>query len=136
MFFVNYQHRINFNSLIIKFPQAIKESDYRSACYIAAHPEIFKCFELGKQKESPFDWYFDYLNDPEDFVKRRDQGKTTGDTAPLSGGTRPLLDLALNLWNGRSFDLSYCLSMWDEELYRVALQSIELKRYKGILSLE
>jgi hypothetical protein len=132
MFFVDSQHKLNFDSLIAKFPQAIKENDYKSACYIAAHPEIFKCFNLGRQIDCPFDWYFDYLEDSEDFIKRRDQGRTTGDTAPLTGATRSLIDLALNLWNGYSFDLGYGLSVWDKQLYKTALQAIDLKRHNGV----
>lgn len=136
MFFVNSQHQLNFDSLVVKFPQAIKENDYTAACYIAAHPEIFKCFKLDMQEDGPFDWYLDYLDDSEDFIKRRDQGKTTGDTAPLTGSTRSLVELALNFWNGYSFDLGYGLSTWDRQLYMVALQAIDLKRYKPIIILD
>ncbi|WP_270619808.1 hypothetical protein [Paenibacillus macerans] len=135
MFFANKQHQVNFERMVMKFPSVRKARDYCAACYIGAYPEIFKCFVLDKQNHGPFDWYFDYLSDPDDFVERRDQGKTTGDTAPLTGQTRRLVELGLNLWNGRSFDLSDGLCAWDPDLYIVALQAIDLRRSSPVLSL-
>lgn len=107
-----------------------KARDYCAACYIGAYPEIYKCFSVEKQRHGPFDWYFDYLDDPDDFVQRRNRGETSGDTAPLTGQTRRLVELGLNLWNGRDFDLSDGLNTWDRELYLVALQAIDLRRSK------
>ncbi|WP_198524804.1 hypothetical protein [Paenibacillus phocaensis] len=135
MYFANEQHKINFQRIAAKFPDVKKARDYCAACYIGAYPEIFKCFALEKQVHGPFDWYFDYLVDPCNFVIRRDCGETTGDTAPLTGQTRCLLELGLNLWNGRDFDLSVGLCSWDRELYLVALQAIDLRRSSPILSL-
>lgn len=129
MFFVNNQHKRNFEAITVKFPGVIKNSEYRAACYIAAHPEIFKCFELNKQNHGPFDWYFDYLHDPDDFIARRDRGKTSGDTAPLTGSTRLLVELAINLWGGSiPVNLADGLVLWDSDLYRVAMQAIDLRR--------
>lgn len=135
MYFVNQAHKKNLEKLAEVFPAVRKNSEYRAACYIAAHPEIFKCFSIDKQQHGPFDWYFDYLDNPEDFIKRRDRNETSGDTAPLTGQTRELVELALNLWNGHQFDLSYGLSMWDGDLYRLALQAIDLRRSCQILAL-
>lgn len=127
IYFVNDKHRQNFEKLQVKFPNAKRAGDYRAACYIAAHPEIIKCFNVFRQKNGPFDWYFDYLEDPEDFIRRRDRGETTGDTAPLTGQTRKLLELGLGLWNGRSCDISFMMDL-DKDLYLVALQGIDLLR--------
>lgn len=128
MYFVNAEHQLNFDKLAKKFPVIKNSIQYRATCYIAAHPEIFKCFKLELQEDGPFDWYFDYLEDPDKFVKRRIEGKTTGNTAPLTGQTVELVNLALNLWNGREFDLSSGITEWNETLYRVALQAIQLRR--------
>ncbi|GJM78043.1 hypothetical protein ACL02P_23795 [Paenibacillus sp. MB22_1] len=135
MFFADEQHKTNFQRIAVKFPEVKKARDYCAACYIGSYPEIYKCFSLEKQKHGPFDWYFDYLDDPEDFVQRRDRGETSGDTAPLTGQTRRLVELGLNLWNGRDFDLSDGLNSWDHELYLVALQAIDLRRNSPVLSL-
>lgn len=128
IFFLNKMHASNFQKLADHFPKAKNISDYQAACYLAALPEIFKCFSLKKQINGPFDWYFDYLDDNEDFIRRRNQGETSGDTAPLTGQTRILVELALNLWNGRVFDLTEGISTWDTDLYHVALQAIDLRR--------
>lgn len=136
MYFVNETHKMNFERMAEVFPRARKNSEYRAACYIAAHPEIFKCFVPDRQEHGPFSWYFDYLDNMEDFIARRDRGETTsGDPAPLTGQTHELVELALNLWNGRECDLSSGLSIWDRDMYRVALQAIDLRRSRQILVL-
>lgn len=135
MYFVNKMHKKNFEKLADIFTLVRISREYRAACYIAALPEIFKCFSPDKQEHGPFNWYFDYLDNPEDFIARRDRGETSGDPAPLTGQTRELVELALNLWNGREFDLSYGLSTWDGDLYKVALQAIDLRRPRQILML-
>jgi hypothetical protein len=127
IYFVNKEHQQNFGKLKVKFPNVSNEAAYRAACYIAAHPAIFKCFNAFRQKNGPFDWYFDYLEDPDDFADRRDRGETTGDTAPLTGQTRYLLELGLSLWNGHKCDMSFVMDL-DAELYLVAIQGIDLKR--------
>lgn len=128
MYFVNAEHQLNFEKLAEKFPGLRQNSEYRATCYIAAHPEIFKCFKLELQEHGPFDWYFDYLDDTYKFIELRNQGKTTGDTAPLTGQTIELVNLALNFWNGREFDLSSSIVSWDITLYQVAMQAIQLRR--------
>ncbi|MDY7989806.1 hypothetical protein UY286_05210 [Paenibacillus polymyxa] len=128
MYFVNAEHQLNFQKLAEKFPGVRQNSEYRATCYIAAHPEIFKCFKLELQEHGPFDWYFDYLDNPDKFIELRNQGKTTGDTAPLTGQTIELVKLALNFWNGREFDLSSGIVSWDITLYQVAMQAIQLRR--------
>lgn len=126
MFFFNEQHHANYEVIIKKFPSSKKE--YLATCYLAAFPEVFKCFELAKQSSGPFDWYFDYLSSPDQFIKRMDRGLTTGTVSPLTHGTESLVHLALNLWNGRPFDLTAGLFSWAPDLYKVALQAIDLRR--------
>ncbi|GIM48470.1 hypothetical protein DNHGIG_40190 [Collibacillus ludicampi] len=84
MFFVNEEHERNFDRCLAKWPGSERNPEYLSACYIAAHPEIFKCFDLSKQEHGPFDWYFDYLHDPDDFIQRSNKGETSGKVAPLT----------------------------------------------------
>lgn len=133
--FTSKEHQQNFGKLKVKFPQCERDAYYRSACYLAAHPSIFKCFNAFRQKNGPFDWYFDYLEDPDDFVARRDRGQTTGDTAPLTSQSRNLLDLGLSLWNGHECDMSFVMDL-DTELYLVALQAIDLLRRRPSINFE
>lgn len=122
MFFVNAKHQRNFSLLSNKFPKIENNKEYRSGSYIAAHPDIFKCFILDKQENGPFDWYFECLAHGESKL---------GSVAPLTGQTIRLIELALNLWNGHwAVDLSDGLDTWDNDLYQVALQAIDLRRSK------
>jgi hypothetical protein len=121
VYFSDEAHQENFQKCMQKFDCRTKE--YISTCYLAAYPEVFKCFDLEQQENGPFDWYFDCL----DNVSLQEH-RLTGSTAPLTGQTIALVHLALNLWNGHSFDLVSGLSIWDSELYTVALQAINLRR--------
>lgn len=124
IYFSNEAHQGNFQKCMHKF--VCRSNEYISTCYLAAYPEIYKCFELVQQIDSPFDWYYacsDNISLQED--------RSTGSTAPLTGQTIALVHLALNLWNGREFDLASGLSIWDSELYTVAFQAINLRRHGG-----
>lgn len=127
--YANEQHKENFDKIAVKFPLALTNGQYRAACYIAAHPEIFKCFKLDKQINGPFDWVFARL-EPDAGLD-----SSTGTTAPLTGNTWALVHLALNLWNGREFDLESGLTLWDRDLYTVALRAMDLRRSKPFVKL-
>ncbi|KQN96192.1 hypothetical protein ASF12_25600 [Paenibacillus sp. Leaf72] len=122
VYFSSDAHWRNFQRCTNKFPYRTKE--YISSCYLAAYPEVFKCFELDQQEDGPFDWYFNCL----DNISLQEEHRSTGSFAPLTGQTTALFHLALNLWNGYSFDLARGLSIWDSKLYTVALQAINLRR--------
>lgn len=126
LFYTDNQHKINFLRCIEKFGCLNRE--YTSTCYIAAYPEIFKCFSLGQQQEGPFDWYFICIETFNSDMNHTREHESTGSTAPLTSQTTALIHLALNLWNGYPFDLAEGLSIWDTELYAVALQAIDLRR--------
>jgi hypothetical protein len=128
MHFVDTEHQTNFEKLVQKFNLAKSSPNYEAVCYIAAHPEIFKCFKLEIQQKSPFDWYYKYLDDPDTIQKRCNQGKTTGSIYSLNESMVALIQLALSLWTWRGFDLSHAIDVWDEEIYEVAVQAIQLRR--------
>lgn len=134
IFFESPKHRANYEHLKEKFSRIdfARNQQYRSTCYIAALPEIAKCYSLRKQENGPFDWLFDYLDDPDDFIKRSDRGETTGTTAPLTGQTWALCKIALSLWNGHECDISDITDM-DSQLYIVVLQALDLSRRRPSL---
>jgi hypothetical protein len=101
--FTNDEHEANYRRCIEKFQ--CKNLEYSSTCYLAAHPEIFKCFTLELQVHGPFDWYFEYLHDDID-TEGSACTQQTGSTAPLTNQTHALVHLALNLWNGSEFDFA------------------------------
>ncbi|REK71487.1 hypothetical protein [Paenibacillus paeoniae] len=123
MYFINDIHNQNYIECMEQFN--CNNREYISACYIAAYPEIFKCFSLSYQFNGPFDWFFEHLYTVD--IPNANDAQKNGDAAPLTGQTTALVHLGLNLWNGHSFDLASGLSIWDSELYSVALQAINLR---------
>lgn len=133
IFFTNFDHKTNYRHCLEKFQ--CQNPEYSSTCYLAAYPEIFKCFSLELQVHGPFDWYFEHLYHSTDFQDQNGNQRFTGNTAPLTSQTTALVHLALNLWNGHKFDLAEGLLIWDSDLYKVALQAIDLRRRKPTLFL-
>ncbi|MGG4143880.1 hypothetical protein ABEW34_12170 [Paenibacillus algorifonticola] len=123
VYFTNEAHQGNFLKCMHQFK--CNNREYRSTCYLAAFPEIFKCFSLENQENGPFDWYFEQMQNAD---SANYEGSIKGNTAPLTSQTNALVHLALNLWNGNKFDLADGLSIWDTDLYKVALQAIDLRR--------
>ncbi|MNW42254.1 hypothetical protein D3C74_194200 [compost metagenome] len=88
MFYTDIQHKINFIRCIEKF--GCFNQEYASACYIASHPEIFKCFTLEHQLDGPFDWYFEYLAS---LTENCLSNLINSNASPLTGQTTGLFDL-------------------------------------------
>lgn len=126
IYFINEEHKKNLLAIAEKFPKVEVAADVRSASYLMALPEIFKCFSLKAQVNGPFDWYVDYLQNG--FVRR----ELAGSPAGLTGQTRPLVDLALNLYNGHvKIDMGSLVTSLDYELYLATLQAIDLCRSRA-----
>jgi len=116
IYFANDDHRRNFGRLIERFPEAHSNGEYLSACYLAAYPGIYKCYRLDQQKHGPFDWFIRLLDG------------SASEAAALTGQTWRLAELAVNLWNGRPVNLAEGIDVWDEDVFRIALQAIRLRR--------
>lgn len=129
IFFDGPKHRHNYEKMIARFKHIDFETngEYRSTCYIAALPQIFKCFDLDKLESGPFGWLFDYFDDPSTFAERMESGGIAASVAPLTGQTWALCKIALSLWNGRECDISD-ISDLDIGLYLVVLQALDLRR--------
>ncbi|WP_027093004.1 hypothetical protein [Cohnella thermotolerans] len=121
IYFANDDHKRNFGRLIERFPKAYSNGEYLSACYLAAYPEICKCFVLDEQEHGPFDWFIS-------------SDETAADeTAALTGQTWRLAELAVNLWNGRPVNLAEGIDVWDEVIFQTALQAIWLRRSPSLV---
>jgi hypothetical protein len=95
--------------MLERYPAGKNDPEYRVACYIVAHPEIFQ--KATKQMwENPFD---DWM-DEEDF----------------SSGYRLLIQLGLHLYNGGRdpYPLLDGLATWDVRNYEVFKQACEIRR--------
>jgi|GEM_PF-1908644 len=111
IYFSSENHRQNFERLVERFPKALTDGEYLSACYVAAFPGVFKCFKLEDQEHGPFDW----------FIRSEGNGA-------LTGQTRRLVELGVNLWNGQPVNLADGIDVWDDDVFLVAMQAIQLRR--------
>lgn len=138
--FDSIQHAQNYHTLQNKYPQSDKASDYRAACYILALPDVYQHIGEVNELEWPFSWCFDYetveVQEDEDWdyskdgryysrdCKEDEKGNLiTGERfAGLSGGTRRLVQAAMNLFNGtKGFELEDGVCSFDDRLFKVFL---------------
>ncbi len=57
-FYVNHEHRENYEALLIYYKNSIDNPIVDGACYILALPEIFKVLDVF-ESELPFSWVYD-----------------------------------------------------------------------------
>lgn len=129
-YFVDEQHKYNFQIVTEKWPQAQQSEEYRSACYIMATPIIFSKVS-GKidEFEDPVSWMWKYLDWKEEEPQDKDhEAWYRRKPYDLSGSMLQLGKLALNNWNSyQEFNLMDCLSSLDDTHLQVALQAIKIR---------
>ncbi|ANB66152.1 hypothetical protein GFC29_3833 (plasmid) [Anoxybacillus sp. B7M1] len=114
MYFVDDEHRKFFELLLKQFPVAQHDKQYRVACYIVAHPEIYRRVSQLIE-DSPMEWYFDW--------------KAGEIEIDFSSGFRKLLEAAAHLWNGDdAFSLYDALHTWDKTCFNMFVQAIIIAR--------
>jgi hypothetical protein len=125
LYFYDEKHEENFMRLVERFPQAESNFQYRVACYITSHPEIY--FKV-EDKNLPLAWAFDMAMDRFE--------------VDFTNGFHQLIKLGMNLWNGwngwskadgdpgdyKPFDFDYALGTLDERNYQVLLQAVKIRR--------
>ena len=57
-FYVNHEHRENYEALLIYYKNSIENPIVDGACYILALPEIFNSVDVF-ESELPFSWVYD-----------------------------------------------------------------------------
>lgn len=125
MYFLNDQHKLNFNATKLRWPNAQLNSEYVSASYILAVPMIFDSVTKDiNLLETPVDWIYEweskYGPQPLDNAKKPD--------FDLSSSMVQLGRLALNLWNGYDhFNLMRCLAVLDEANYEVVKTAMDIR---------
>jgi len=109
LYFYNSSHEVNFTRMLEMYPAAKNDTEYRAACYIIAHPEIFP-----KATRHEWEHIFDDWMEQEDF----------------SSGIRLLVDLGLHLFGGgrHPFNLLDGISTWDTANYSVFKQACEIRK--------
>ncbi|KAB2491186.1 hypothetical protein F8158_28225 [Bacillus cereus] len=119
MYFSSDEHERNFQKLLEEreINEIGQTPDYETVLYIAAYPEIYKCFDwnIYKTEFSPLAALIFY----EDGM----QGVNPG---ALTGSTLPLVKAGQSLFNGYKVDLSD-LPLYNEELFEVFFQACKLR---------
>lgn len=110
IYFVSPKHKDNLIKLTTEiYSEANRSRDYLVACYVIAHPEIYHK-ATKKASSYPFD----------EWVNNQD----------FSSGFQKLVALGFHIYNGGQypFNLSDGLATWDDELFKVFLQTCKLWR--------
>lgn len=113
MYFYSDEHEKNFAVMLKRYPVGNKDPEYRAACYVIAHPEIFH--KATKRK-----WEWPFGDGEESWVDQED----------FSHGIRLLIDSARHLYGGGShpFSLLDGVSTWDTGNFYVFLQACEIRK--------
>ncbi len=109
MYFYDSTHEANFTKMLKAWPQGNKDPEYRVACYVVAHPEIF-----NKATRKEWEFIFDNWMEQEDF----------------SSGIKLLVDMGLHLYGGgqHSFNVLDGIATWDTGNYQVFTQACEIRK--------
>ncbi|MMZ48170.1 hypothetical protein D1872_98310 [compost metagenome] len=134
IWFVNEDHAGNFKVLIERF-RAFENPEYAAAIYIFSHPEIYYRIDWNKS-DGPVGWYWGEWtgmddNDPEG---RWTESDIVGQ---LSSSYRGLVQVAAELYTGSQhyFELTGWLVNAGDEVYRLFLQALEIRRDRHIIDL-
>lgn len=130
MYFTNQEHEQNFERLIFKY--RAYGSECRSACYVVAHPEIYRKVNWdSKEADSPVRWYFGEYVEEENLFRE-------SDIVPLlSSAFQDLARAAVDFYNGRNNRFSLgSITNWDDDVYRVFVQALEIRRNRNILNIK
>ncbi|MDW1598480.1 hypothetical protein R7D98_23240 [Vibrio sp. Vb2911] len=118
MFFIDKEHEDNFNKLMELYNLVVGENvEYESAIYIAAHPEVFKCYNLEHLNTSsgPLIPLIDGYDEEE-----------LHDAGALTGTTRALVELGHALYGRNQMDIvDVCIR--GEETFEVFVQACRIR---------
>lgn len=132
IYFIDDDHKMNYQRVLFKWPSAMSNLEYQTACYILAVPLIYKKVEkLIDDFKYPVDWIWRWEykytlpNDTNYCHKGDDVKKPPYD---LTNSMVQLGKLALNMWNGyEHFNLLNCITRLDNDNYRVAMCAINMR---------
>lgn len=135
VWFVSEEHKNNFLMLANKY-NAHNNPEYATACYAFGHPEIYTKVNWDKFQDSPVGWFFD------------DSIEIIGEKGPiypeseivgtLANSCASLARAAVELFTGRqhNFDLMHLIGIADDDLYKVFIQMLEIRRNRAVITFE
>ncbi|MEC0182318.1 DUF2538 family protein [Paenibacillus peoriae] len=127
VWFSSKEHGENFIQLIERF-NAYKNPEYAAACYVVSHPEIYYRVNWS-ESDGPIGWYWgEWIGeDDNDENGYHSESKIVGQ---LSSSYRGLIQAAVELYTGTQhyFDLMSWLGNAGDEVYKLFIQSLEIRR--------
>lgn len=130
IWFSSKQHEGNFNQLLDKF-NCHGNPEYASACYVVAHPEFFNRINWNKS-DGPIGWYWgEWSNEGDGYWT---ESEIVDD---LSSSYRGLIRSTVELFTGKKhyFDLMGWLGNAGDEVYKMFVQSLEIRRNRSVVSI-
>lgn len=132
VWFSSVEHRRNFVNVMERF-NAHKNPEYAAACYVVSHPEIFYRINWSRS-DGPIGWYWgEWIgkddDDPNGYWSESEI------VSGLSSAYRGLIRSAVELYTGRKhyFNLIDWLVNADDEVYKVFVQSLEIRRNRSVV---
>lgn len=134
VWFSSETHANNFNALLERF-KAHKNPEYAAACYVVAHPEIYGRIDW-KNSDGPVGWYWGEWTgvDDDDENGYYLESEIVGQ---LSSAYRGLVRASVELYTGRNhyFDLMGWLGNAGDEVYKLFVQALEIRRDRFVVEL-
>ncbi|MFP4973821.1 DUF2538 family protein [Paenibacillus sp. CN-4] len=134
VWFASKEHGENYIQLIDRF-NAYKNPKYAAACYVVSHPEIYNRVNWS-ESETPIGWCWGEWIGEDDYDENgyHPESEIVGQ---LSNAYRGLIRSTVELFTGSHhyFDLSSWLGNAGDEVYKLFLQSLELRRDRFVIEI-
>lgn len=143
MYFVDEQHELNYQTILMLWPHAMRDVEYKAPVYILSIPMIFeKVEDYMDDFETPVDWIWRYLKWDEQYKKEWERYEGAHEDAlhpdhdawidrkpyDLTYSAKQLGRLALNLWTSYDdFNLMKCLGSLDDKNLYAARCAIDIR---------
>ncbi|BCD33082.1 hypothetical protein bcgnr5371_60130 [Bacillus cereus] len=118
IFYADVEHEINFKKMMDLYDLSLgQNAEYESAIYVAAHPEIFKCYDLDKLNTN-YGPLGCLLFEVEESVHHN--------AGALTGTSRALAEAGLSLFNGHQVSVADIVTR-GEEMLGVFMQACNIR---------
>lgn len=134
IYFVDDQHKRNFETVLAIWRVSKGNTEYMTACYILAVPMIFEKVEnLIDDFKNPIDWIWRWeykynLSKLPEYQDDDEEEEIPEIPYDLTGSMIQLGKFSLNMWNSYEyFNLMNCLGRLDEENYQVLKCAMDMR---------
>lgn len=122
MYFVNDSHKENYWKMMEMFGLNPGESvQYESSIYVAAYPDIFRCFNDGRPQSTSYSPLFELM--------RWDEVENCNipGHAALTGTTSKMVDFGFSCYNGHRVSMDIVMDGLSNEVFEVMIQALKVR---------